>query len=185
MTTTDDLLAEMLRNMPPRYAASSAVVSAYAAQLARVVDVSRVDLLPTTRIGSASGPWLTLLASDAGVRRSSGEADEDLQARVRQFEDALTPAAITAAVDKLLAPFSVVSTLIEHWANRKALSQSDTSRAAICNVSIFYGRVPGFTLFCPLIGGDPTLPVYSAIVDEVNRLKATGVPWTLILEAAP
>jgi hypothetical protein len=55
-----------------------------------------------TLIGSADGSWLDQHGIERGVLRYEDETDDAYRARVKLLEDAVTPVAITAAVDALL-----------------------------------------------------------------------------------
>ena len=184
-TTTADLLAELLRNLPPRYLASSDLLSGPARSMATALGIACFDLVPTTQIEVAEGPWLTLIAKDHGVQKLPGELDSNLRTRVRDLGAAITKTNVLAAVDRLLLPFGETATVFEHWEHGVAVDTEATPHFFVVEISALYDRFPGFTLFVPLIGGDPTLDVYAQIVAEVNRLRGSGVPWTLILEDPP
>ncbi len=186
--STSDLLAELLRNLPPRYAASSDLLAGPARALATTLGIACFDLVPTTQIGTAEGPWLALLAKDHGVQKLTDETDANLRTRVRDLGAAITAPNILAAVDRLLVPFGETATMFEHWEHGIAVDVEVIAPIPVffvVDVSAIYDQFPGFTLFVPLIGGDPTLDVYTQIIAEVNRLRGNGVPWTLILEDAP
>ena len=54
-------------------------------------------------IGRATGRYLTALARDRGFIRQPDESDDDLRARALAVPDVVTPAAIVAAVNSILA----------------------------------------------------------------------------------
>lgn len=56
----------------------------------------------------ATGVYLTEAASERGVFRQSGELDEALRARVLTVPALVTPAAILAAANSILAPFTAI-----------------------------------------------------------------------------
>lgn len=180
MWTTDQVLDEMLRGLPPRYAAAREVLAVYAAPLAHVMNVLESDFSPSVTVAAAKGVWLTLLAKGYGIYRADAEQDAALRARLRNFEDAQTVASIEAAVDALLALYAGgTCELVEHWAVAGACDDED--RPCICDVSYLYDAHNAFTLIVPLVAGDAAHPVYPAIVAEVERLRAAGVRWWLAL----
>ncbi len=182
--TTDELVDELLRFLPERFAGCRELLAPVAGQLAHVLAVAELDFIEHTTVTGARGPWLTLLARGYGIRRATGELDASVRLRLRFVEDAQTKPAIEGAVNALLAPYtSSTCELVEHWADGVACDASEVEAAFIVDVSELYGARLAFTLIVPLVADDPTHPVYNTIAAEVGRLKAAGVRWWMILEA--
>jgi hypothetical protein len=66
--------------------------------------------LEATYILTAEDIWLDQHARDRGTFRQSGESDDVLRDRLRTVEDAVTPPALKAAVDSVLAAAGVAGT---------------------------------------------------------------------------
>lgn len=112
---TATLLAQLLRFLPPGYAASEALLGGLAEQYAQVEQLGD-ELVGSVTVEGAEGKWLTLLARGYGIYRRDGESDESVRERLREVEDAVTPTAILIAVNRLLAPYTATEAeLLEHW----------------------------------------------------------------------
>ena len=184
-TTTEEQIDQQLRHLPPRFDALRALLAAYAGTLKVVLNATELDFIPSTTIGGAVGPFLTLIAKGYGIRRASGEADSSLRLRVRNVDDSQTVSTITDAVDALLAPLTgVTSVLIEHWAAPLVVDTDDLDFALVADNGSLYDTHNAFTLIIPDFGDD-TDPIYAVVINEVERLRAAGVTWFLILEGAP
>jgi hypothetical protein len=197
--STDELLEQLERFVPPQLQPLRPVLAGIAAMLRRA-EIAGDDFAGAVSIGGAEGVWLTLLARGYGVERSTDETDDSLRTRLRNVEDKLTKARILAVVNALLAPHtSEQAQLLEHWANGAYLDQD-----AYADQALLLDQHNAFTLLCPLIGempygdawcdqsyadddaycgsGTGMHPVYDAIVAEVERLRAAGVRWWLVVE---
>jgi hypothetical protein len=179
--TAEQILTRIMRHVPS-WAAPLRPLFAGVAGAFRLVELALDDLATAVTIGGAEHFWLTLLARGYGVRRADAEPDASLRARLRNVEDMLTRDSIEDAVDAILAPFTASTcTVVEHWdAPHMAIDVS-----AACDVTNILDANPAFTVFVPIIGGDPNHPVYPAIWAEIRRIKACGVTAYMIVEAYP
>lgn len=184
--TTAQVLAQIEKLLPPRYAASRAVLSLYAAMIAKVQQVAELDFIPSTTIAGAEGQWLTLLARGYGITRATGESDASVRTRLLTVEDALTVSAIEDAVDALLADLTAVPCeLVEHWQAPLVLDTDDLDWALITDNSYFFDRHNAFTVIVPDFGDFPDDAIYAAIVAEVDRLRGAGVRAYILASGSP
>lgn len=184
--TTDQVLAQLERMLPPRYAASRAVLALYAAMIAKALQVAELDFIPSTTVAGAEGQWLTLLASGYGITRSTGESDASVRTRIRAIEDALTVSAIEDAVDALLADLTAVPCeLVEHWHAPLVADTDDLEWAAITDHSHLFDEHNAFTVIVPDFGDFPDDAIYAAVVAEVERLRGAGVRAYILAEGSP
>lgn len=182
METTDDWLEELLRHLPARYRASRALLALYAAPLRQVVRITSDDLIPATRVATSRGAWLRLLLRGYGFEGAQGETDAELRARFARLGASPTPEGILTEVNLLLAPHTgTAAQLIEHFAGAVVADLTEpVARRCIADVSYLYDQRPAFTLLVPDLGDDH--PVYPAIYATVERVRAAGVRWWMILE---
>lgn len=183
--TTQDQLAQILRRLPPRYEASEALLSGSAAQLSLANSVSE-DLQATGFFEGAEAQWLTLHASGYGLVRATAEPDPALRGRLRNVGDSITRPAILAAVDALLvARGTAVPAIMIEWFHRDTvLDTLVLPFSFIVGRSYLVTRKNSFIIVVPDFG-DLTDPVYATILNEVNRLRAAGVRWSLVVDGAP
>ncbi len=183
--TTEEALQQLLRLLPVRYQASSAVLAVYAAIFAKVLQVTELDVIPSTTVGGAEGQWLTLLAGGYGITRATGESDENVRERIRSVADALTVDAIEDAVDALMAELTAVeSILVEHWHAQLVFDTEDLEWALICDHSYLFDQHHAFTVIVPDFGDFPE-GVYPTLVAEIERLRAAGVRAFLLAAGPP
>jgi hypothetical protein len=198
--TTDQLLAQLERFVPPQLRPLRPVLAGICAMLRRG-EIAADDFSLSSTIGGAEGIWLTLLARGYGVERATGESDESLRARLRNVEDKLTKTRILRRVNELLSEYTdEQAELLEHWANGFYFDNDD-----YFDDDLVLDQHNAFTLVCPLVGdeipvgndyldsmylddaylgsGEGIHPVYLAIVAEVERLRAAGVRWWLLVES--
>lgn len=220
--TTQQLLDRLLSFVPPDHVTAEPLLAAVAAafELAELAAEDLTGVLPwcpyvaTLPDGSilslpgAFGIWLDLHAAGYGLRRSPGESDDSLVARLRNVADAVTRPAILAAVDALLEPFGESATMIEWWEepyldvaepipgglylDSTFLSGGPNSFLLLVpDVGIGYGVSPGpyldidTFLDTMFLGEDAQDPIYAAIVAEVERLRAAGIQWRLVVGDPP
>ena len=184
-TTAEEQLQQILRRLPPRYAAAAALLAGGAAQLALVNNVAELDFVATGFFGNAEGIWLDLHAAGYGLYRSTDETNEQLRERLRNVSESVTRSAILDAVDALLAPLTAVpAEMIEHFERGAVLDTAVVDFAFILDHTYLVERASSFIIIVPDFG-DLTNPVYASILSEVNRLKAAGVQWALIVDGAP
>lgn len=197
MPSPPDIAAQSLRFLPPELRALAPVVGGRAASFARAAQACE-DLADAGRLGQASGAWLDLLAASFGCERGTDEGDDALRARARHPDDALTPAAILAAVARVLARYgSGGAVLIEHHQARVFAGQAFADHAELFDAHL------GFTLRVPALGelptgptfadqahadqnawagsGDAPHPAYAEIAAAVEPIRAAGVRWWLLV----
>lgn len=68
----------------------------------------------------ATGAYLDGLVQDRAARRAEGESDEDCRSRVIAWQDTVTPAAILATVNAILAPYTtgqaqLCESILDRW----------------------------------------------------------------------
>lgn len=184
-THLEYLRTQVKRFLPEPWADRDDVLGAVLGPLARVLELGD-SWAPVATIGGAEDEWLTLLARGFGLVRGTDEPDASLRARIRNVDEALTKASLEAAVNALLAPYSyagVPAYIVEHWAAGPACDLEDGELGFICDVSHLYGEHNAFTLWVPLVESDEAHPIYAAIYQEVERLRAAGVRWWMVLQA--
>lgn len=199
--TTDELLAQLERLLPGYYDVAEPLLAGFAAST-RLGEVAVDILRPLATIGGASGKWLTLQAHGHGILRASGEGDPSLRKRLRHVEDRLTPNAIKAAVDDLIAPDTCV---IVEWFDAPYLDDPEVSGVWLDNSSaLLSGGRHSFLVLIPnqgtgfefgefldtslfldgtFVGEATEAAEYAAIINEVERIRAAGVFWRLVLES--
>lgn len=181
--STATLLAQLRRFLPPGYAAAEPLLAGLAAELAEV-ETAGDALVDATTVAGASGIWLTLLARGYGLRRATDESDASLRARLVAPEAQVTRAAILAAVNAILAEYTVEeAVLVEHWA---AEGYADIDCWA--DQTPIYDQHNAFTLECPIVGSFPTPgsehAVYGIIAAAAEAMRAAGVRWWLVVDPA-
>lgn len=163
----------------------------------------------TLILSGAEGIWLDLHAIGYGLLRSPGEDDTTLRARLRNVDDRATRPAILDAVDAILSQFGEFATMIEWWEEPFLDVEETVAPGGLYLDSTFLSGGPNsFLLLVPEVGlgyavsPDPHLdldayldslflgvdvqdPVYSAIVAEVERLRAAGIRWRLVIGDPP
>lgn len=198
--STDQVLAQFERFVPPGLKPLRAVLAGWAAMMA-AAEAAGDTLVTRVTLGGADGIWATLLARGYGIERADGEADASLIGRVRTPELALTKARLIEAANNILAPYTSESViLVEHWAAGEYYDDD-----AYFDQAIYFDQHNAFTLVVPQIGdlpygddfyddddyfdddafygdggGDPA--VYAAILSEIDRLRASGVRWYLLVD---
>lgn len=200
--TTDALLDQLLRFLPPQAAALSPVLAGLAAQL-QAAEAEGEAAAAEVSIDGASGRWLTLLARGYGVTRATDETDASVRARLRNVADRLTPQAILDAANAVLAAYGYPedAQLVEWFSAPERFADVN----AFCDTSRLTGEHNTFFLVVPdpgaltLVetyadtdfadssfvgeagaGGEP--PVLEALIAEIAQARAAGVRWFLILE---
>lgn len=183
-TALANLVAQMKLYLPPEtWDGREDLLTAFAAPLARAF-VTAEEFVDDGSIGGAEGQWLELLATNYGMRRSVSETDANLRIRLRNVEEALTCAAIVAAVDAILSAYSGTGAVcIEHHEQGPVCDTETPLISAICDVSFLYGTIPAFTILVPDLGN--THPAWGPIYAEVERLRAAGVEWFFVIDDQP
>lgn len=197
--TTDELLAQIERLLPAQYRPLRPHLGGLAAMYRCCEQLGDAFKLSAT-VAGAESIWLSLLAHGQGIDRATDETDASLRERVRSPEDKLTPISILAVVNALLAPYTAVEAqLFEHW-NSAAWCDDD----AYADQDVLYDQHNTFTLVLPCVGvfntgdafcdddayaddcyigqGSGEHPVYAAIISAVNKCRAAGVRWWMVIE---
>jgi len=199
---TAEILTQLRKLLPGHYESAEALLAGFAA--AQGLTESTIDTLrdlSTVELGT--GMWLTLHAHGLGIKRATGESDESLRIRLRAVEDQLTKPAIKAAVDRLIAPDECQ---IIEWYDQPYLdSETDEGAWLDCSGCWLSGGPRSFLVVIPrqetgfswgnsyldsdlyldieaYLADGPEDPVYAAIINEVERIRAAGVFWRLVLE---
>jgi hypothetical protein len=200
--TTDEVLAQLRKLLPAHYASAEALLAGFAAALG-LAEVALDTLRDLATVEDGTGMWLTLQAHGYGLRRATGETDESLRIRLRAVEDQVTRPAIKAAVDRLIAPDECQ---IIEWFDQPYLDdEGETGAWLDCSGCWVSGGPQSFLVVVPMqstgfASGDgyldstlyldvesylaegPEDPAYAAIINEVERIRAAGVFWRLVLE---
>jgi hypothetical protein len=177
-TRYDSLLAHGAGAVPGYFRSTERAredLHAYAATML-LVDAIASQWLRMTEIGNAVGPWVDLHARDRGVRRQAGEGDDELIARLRTIDDAVTPAALLAIANAVLAAAGVAGSARMLELPRQGLYLG-TSTAAIrgCwnrGLRLFRTGKPLVIVILP--AGTPAA-VVAAVSDAIRIAKAAGV----------
>lgn len=200
--TKEQLLSQLRKMLPGHYVQAEPLLAGFCAALENAESVAEVMALLAT-IEDGEGMWLTLQARGLGIKRGSGESDESLRTRLRIIEDQVTKPAIKAAVDRILDPDECE---VIEWFDQPYLDYTGETGAWLDNPdtllsggpSSFIIRIPKQSTFFDFgehldisawldssdffLGDAPEDPVYAAIINEVNRIRAAGVFWRLVLE---
>lgn len=198
--TTDELLEQLARLLPEFYDTAEPLLAGVAAGQ-EAAEAVAPDLRARTYFQSATGKWLTLHASGYGVIRASGETDGALRKRLRQVEDCATVEAIKAAVDAIIAPDECQ--IVEWWDLPYLDFEGGTGLWLDNQSSMLSGGWHSFLVLIPMqstgfsfgdhldvdywlnvsyLGEATEDPAYASIINEVERLRAAGVFWRLVLE---
>lgn len=204
--TVDAILRQYLAFLPPPYESATPLLAAFARAL-RDGEVTADDLVALVSFGGAEEIWLTLHAQGYGLLRGVNETDPALRIRLRNVDERLTRPSILAAVNALLAPFTAIPAIMIEWFEEPYLDIDETvpgtSGGFYLDSTFISGGRNSFILLVPRIndsqiaggdgldvdffldssflGSDSEDPVYAAIINEVERLRAAGIRWALVL----
>lgn len=204
--TTETLLEQLRRLVPGDHASGEPLLAGFAGAL-RVAEQSTDTLRPLATIGGASGSWLTLQAHGYGLLRASGEPDPALRLRLRTVDDQVTVPALEAAVNAIIAPD--VCRIVE-WFDAPYLDdESETGMWLDHPDTRLSGGPNSFLVLIPrqrtgfafgaflddagafgmwldhpdtFLGEAAEDPKYDAIINEIERIRAAGTFWRLVLE---
>ncbi|MEQ1494508.1 MAG: hypothetical protein ABL912_01940 [Novosphingobium sp.] len=200
--STAELLAQIEQFVPGYYETGEALLAGFAATAA-VAEASAATLRPLATIGGADGMWLSMQASGHGIYRSTSEPDASLRKRLRHVEDQVTKSAIEAAVNSIIGPDTC---RVVEWFSGPYLDNEGPGGLWLDNSdALLSGGPQSFLVLIPeqdtgfafgpyldsmflddpneSLGEGPEDPVYTAIVNEVERIRAAGVFWRLVLES--
>lgn len=198
--STDELLEQLMRFLPPDYCGAEDLLAAFAAAL-HEAEVAYGTLAGAALFGGAAGKWLTLHGHGHGVLRATGETDELLRLRMRSVADQLTPVAIKALVDSVIEPDEC--RIVEWWDGPYADYEGDGGAWADWSETWASGGPNSFLVVLPsqgdftsgdyadadawadssFAGGDLEPAVYATLINLVQRARAAGVFWRLVLES--
>lgn len=202
--SASEILEQLQRQLPGHYSGMVPMLAGFAVALA-AAEAAGASLAPLATVGGGTGKWLTLQARGYGIQRATSEGDEGLRTRLRNVEDSVTVPAIKAAVDALIAPDEC--TIIEWWEGPYLDSTSEVGLWLDNDSARLSGGPRSFLVLIPrqstgfdfgaflddlgpdglwldasYIGEGPEDPIYEAIVNEVERMRAAGFFWRLVLE---
>ena len=196
--TTEQVLDQLHKLLPAYYQTADALLGGFAAAQAHA-ESSAEDLRALATFGNSSGMWLTLHAHGYGIRRAANESDASLRGRLRRVQDQVTWSAIETAVNAIIAPdtcrvvewFEGPFLGIDTWLNNQSCIMSGGPSSFLVIIpsqgtTFDFGSYLNADLYLGIdsyIGDGPEAPAYAAIVNEVNRIKAAGVFWRLVLES--
>lgn len=200
--TVEQLEAEQLSHLPPRFERLRDLLVAYSAVYARVSEVLD-ELVASTTIEHAEGLFLHLMAHGIGVEPGTDESPTSLRMRMRSIEDAVTRPALIAAADRVLeAHGETTGADMVEWFDEPWLDIVDDEQGGAYLDSTYPSGGPRtFLLRVPYAGdfvldeflddmwlddpGDDEPPVYAALIAEIERLRAAGIQWRLCLMETP
>lgn len=200
MRSADQLTEQILKFIPGVFSGMEPLLGGTAGVF-ETVEVKADELAQLTGLGESEGIWLTLRGQDLGVLRAPQESDQSLVHRIRDVEDAVTRTALKNTVEALLdtgsaqiiewyeGPYLDVELEGEGgmWLDSARLSGGPNSFQVIIEP-----QGTGFE-WSDFMDADLYLdsgymgltesPIYGAIINQVNRKKAAGTFWRLVLDA--
>lgn len=194
--STPDLLEQLQRFLPPSFCGATPLLGGFAAAQAEAE--AAVDLLrPQATLGCATDIWLTLQAHGYGVLRASGESDGSLRGRLRRVDDLVTRVALKSLVDELIAPdecqiiewFETPYLDNDAWLDSMLVSGGPHSfLVVISDQGAGFDHVGAFVdsdfwLDSAFIGEAVEPAVYAAIINQVERARAAGTFWRLVIDS--
>lgn len=177
-TRYDGILAHGAAAVPGYFRTTERVredMHAFAAEMT-LIDAAMSSWHRMTYLETAEGVWLDQHGSDRGVARQGGESDDSYRARLRTIDDAVTPAAILAVVNAILAAAGVVGTagLVELPRDGLYLGTSTTAIRGFLGRGRRMFRTGRPHIIVILPPGTPA-DVVAAVSDAVRLKKAAGV----------
>lgn len=127
----------------------------HALDLVRVHRETLVDQRFILTADNGVPDWLGEHASQHGTRQQSGEATDTLRQRLRSFPDAVTPNAVKAAVDAVLAGASLGACTLVELRHARAFAGSYTQVSGVGG-AVAAGDVANEWVFTPTT--PPTVP---------------------------
>lgn len=194
--STATLLAQLERFLPPGYAPYRPVLAGLAAMM-REAEIAGDSAKASGTLAGAVAEWLDLHAHGHGIRRALDESDAQLAGRIQNPEDQVTRAAILSAADRILVPYTdVAAVMIEGWEYSHLdidfwldFSPLNTQKAFVLIVPLIGDAVVGDSYFDSDYADNETYagegiqhPVYGVILREVQRIRAAGVKWWLLID---
>lgn len=195
--TPAELLDQLEKFVPPQFAELEPLLAGTAGSMA-LAETAFDTLKTLATVEGGTDKWLTMQAHGYGILRATGESDASIRERLRTIEPKVTKTAIEERVNALIEPDTC--TVIEWWEGfycdvdfwldnpEPYLSGGPNSFVVIIPKQ---GSYFSFGSFCDVnfwldtpeayIGDGPEDPVYAAIVSEIERIRAAGVFWRLVL----
>lgn len=182
MATVSDYIEQLKAYLPGLFSARDELLAIFAGAMVEVL--SRAETLASlVDIGTSTGIWLTLLARSYGIERATNEPDAALRERIRNLDEALTVQSIEDAVNALLDPYTAtLAYIVEHWSSGPVLDiEEDPPLSFVVGSTTLWDDYLGFTLYVPDLGDEHE--VYAAIYAEVERIRAAGTRWRMVIQA--
>jgi len=193
--TTDEILDQILRLLPPRYAAMEPVLAGGAAGLAEA-EAFVAELVDASTIEGAEGVFLRLRARGFGVYPQGDETDASIRRRIRVVNDQVTKPAILSAMDLILADYTNKTSHILERKDGVILDDvSAVDEARLVGWNQFHVVLPiigdeytgevvldDWVALDDLVamgGGDGWHPAYLAIFSLLLRIRAAGIRVTV------
>lgn len=181
------------------------------AKQTRLAQLMRDEAVLDVTVGGSDGQWMKLLAAGYGVFKIEGESDASLRIRLRNIEDQLTRPAIKAVVDELLDEAGSTPCRVAEWWENDVSCWCDGTTVddgySYCDEASTGDYYNVFFVFVPLIGVHPGFgascddedycddeayagvggalsATYDAIIDEVERVRASCTRWWLVIDFA-
>jgi hypothetical protein len=195
--TVQDLVDQLRRWLPEHFGADDPLFGGIAAAV-RQGEIAAETLQPLATVGGSVAEFLDLQAAGYGVLRGGNEDDATLQQRLRQPDRKVTRNAILDAVNALIAPDEAA--MIE-WFDEPYLDAEDFPGALWLDSARLLDGPSGFLIVIPSQGppssgdylgseyyldssylGTQEPGIYAGIINEVQRARAAGVYWALVME---
>lgn len=199
--STSTLTDELEAFLPSYYCGALPLLAGMAAVL-HAVEGGVDNLRPEATLELGTDIWLTMAAHGQGILRATSETDASLRIRMRSVDDQVTPPALEAAVNALIAPDTC--TLLEWWEHSYLDVELVDEGGLWLDTQRLSGGPSSFLILVPqrgwlsagsfvdadlwldntYIGTESEDSVYAAIINTVHRARAAGVFWRLCLDAA-
>jgi len=203
--TTNAIYDELIKVLPASLRALSPLLGGQAAAFS-LADQAQSDLADNLLIGNAEGIWLDLLARGMNIHRAPGEADGGtvgsdtggLRGRMRTVNDALTRPAILAAANDVLSAYGVADAIMVEWYEgpyfdsfyfddpHMPLSSGPNTFAIIVpqvNGPSYGSFYFGSSFYdASYYGASGMSPAYGAVYAAVEKIRAAGVRWFLLVD---
>lgn len=185
MSTADELYAVAKAALPGWFFGPKEVahLRAVAELLAPVFDLAKARV-EGTFVLTAPTEWLEQHAKDRGTRRQANESDAALADRLRHAEDAVTPVALEAAANKILAADGVAG--VAHVLELRQQKRLFLTR--------HYGLTRGWRMGPSNPSGDWIIVVLpygtsaataASVAEAMRRYKAGGVRVVVEVRGVP
>jgi hypothetical protein len=179
MRTYDQVHAQSMALLAPAFHTAEPLVAGLS-QVLFLVEYYVSIWASTLRLGG-SGAWMSLIGRADGIEPADGESADTYLARLRYTEDAVTPAAIRAAVARIV-PDDASWQLVEHWTCQLFLHE-DGGDSYVTDLFLNGRNMLGGNLaFTVVVDEGLDAGIYTGLYAEIHRLRAAGVTVSLIVE---